>query len=1200
MLGRILFKKQLPRVLTRSWWKKESPNVTLSIDGKEITVPRGTLLVEAIKKAASTVPTMCYHPDVAGSGGICRVCLVEDGQRPGVPIVSCKTFVDEGMKITTTGTKSTEYRQSNAAMMFSTHPNTCITCPASTKCIGQATADKLCVAERDVHKILPTKDSGKIDATTAIYKDKDRCINCDICVHTCKMQGIGALAFYNQEGHSIDSMGTMNESECVQCGQCINRCPTGALSEAPEVAQVLEAIKDPSKLVVFQTAPAIRVGIAEEFGCKPGERILKNELVTGLKSLGPNVYVMDTDFSADLTIIEEGYELIERLHRTLTGKKLLGGDHMTIDLPMFTSCCPAWIVYVEKNFPELTKNLSTAKSPMQMLSAMTKSYWAKDVKKVDPKKVVNVAIMPCTAKKQEKSRDDLKMDYGDPATDHVLTTRELARLFKQANIDPTKLPKTPFDKVMGDSTGAAVIFGATGGVMEAALRTAYEVITGRPVPFKDLNILPVRGMEGIREAKIKFEKVLPKYAAFEGVTLSVAVAHGPQNARKIVEIVKQAKENGKPAPWHFIEIMVCPGGCIGGGGQPKPTNMEIRKERTKLIFKEDMELPLRKSHENPEVTALYTNFLKEPLGQLSHHLLHRTYTPNPVRNMEHYVAGEADGLEGILKKYPREQQYLLPIVIEEADKKGYISDPSLVMIAKHVGMYPGHVEAILSSYHYFPRKKTSNTHIYLCRCHNCVLKGQMKVLKTIEDKFGLSSHHGGVSKDGKFTLHTANWLGWCVNDAPAMMVKRTGSTGIDVVTKLTADNIGEYIESLTSGKLALKASPDLGLLEIPKKDGYSFMTTRLDVPQVVNSGTRMRPKKVCKLLRECSLVGRGGAGFNTALKWESAMNAKDPEKYVVCNADEGLPSTYKDWWILRDQKRQEEVLAGMGICAKTIGAKKCYLYLRYEYRNFQADIEKSIKHLHETCPRLRDVSFEVRLGGGPYVAGEENAQFESIQGAAPLPRKDRPSNVFPTVSGLFNKPTVINNVETFWAVSHIISQGTKPFAKTGLPKLLSVSGDVEKPTLKEASLNGYTLQDLLEEVKAKDTHMAEVGGATESLLLADSFKTPFGFGRGTLNAVGSVVLFDKTRDILDVYQDKLDFMLNESCRQCVPCRDGSALLAQAFRDMRAKKPVHEQSLKLIAEAAGATSICAHGKALNPLFTAACKQLENELKSKSKS
>jgi len=1202
MIGRLLTKKT--PIAVRTLANKATETVTIKIDGKEVKVPKGIMLADAIKMSGSHVPTMCYHSDIPTSGGLCRVCLVESAQKPGAPIISCKTPVVAGMDIVTQGFKMKEYRQANISMMLADHPSTCLTCPSVSNCKTSTTAAKANISETGFMANTAPRTGGEKDQTTAIYRDNDRCINCDICVHTCRLQGVGALASYNHEGHEVGSVGTLDMSECVQCGQCINRCPTGALTEKNEIREVIQAIADPKKTVVFNMAPAIRVAIAEEFGAKPGEKILKEEINTALKKLGPNVVTLDTDFTADLTIIEEGHELIERLYRNVTGKKLLGDDHMPISLPMFTSCCPGWIMFAEKNFPDMLDHLSTCMSPMQMLGSLSKGYWAKKVKKIDPKDVVTVAIMPCTAKKAEKERPNMKTSEGYKLTDYVLTTRELAKLLKQSNIDPTKLPKTKFDKIMGDSTGAAVIFGVTGGVMEAALRTAYEVITGREVPFKNLNIEPVRGMEGIREAAIKLENVTEKYKAFEGVTVKVAVAHGPANARKLMEVCRQAKLAGQPAPWHFIEVMACPGGCIGGGGQPKPTDLPTRKARTELTFKEDMNLPLRKSHLNPEVTAMYKDYLHEPLGHHSHHDLHTTYLNNRlVRNLAGYNLNEAAGLDEILAKYPKQKQYLLPIIIDEHDKKGYISDPSLVKIAKHVGMFPAQVEAIMSSYHYFPRKHTSDTHVYLCRCHNCMMKGQGKVIEAIKEKYGIQHNHGGVSKDGKFTFHTLNWLGFCVNDAPAMMIKRTGTDYVELMTGLSANTIEERMAALTGNSMTPLKFPENKIIEKSVKrlgNLYSFVESHATITEASKKAVKMGADSVIKEIYDSGLVGRGGAGFRTGIKWKSAKDAVADEKYVVCNADEGLPSTYKDWCILRDEIRRKEVITGMGICAKTIGAKKAYMYLRYEYRNLVADLEKAIKEVQSTCPELADLHYEVRLGGGPYVAGEENAQFESIMGGAPLPRKDRPATVFPTVQGLFHKPTVINNVETFWSVPHIIQRGAKSFAPRGLPKLLSITGDIETPMLLESVLDGYSLSNLIDEIKAKDIVAAEVGGCTEPIIFQNKFNTKFGFGWNVLNAVGSVVLFNSARDLSEIYGNKLHFMAEESCKQCVPCRDGSKLFYAAFKDLQnGKKRYNMNYLKTAAESAGCSSICAHGKALPNLFNAACDYVKTNAKTAEK-
>ena len=785
----------------------------------------------------------------------------------------------------------------------------------------------------------------------------------------------------------------------------------------------------------------------------------------------------------------------------------------------------------------------------------------------------------------------MRNDSGDKDIDYVLTTRELAKMLKQSNIDPSKLSPTPFDKVMSEGTGAAVIFGVTGGVMEAALRTAYEVITGRNVPFDNLNIMAVRGLEGVREAEIKLENVLEKYKPFEGFTIKIAVAHGPNNARKVMEIVKQAKAEGKPVPWHFIEIMACPGGCIGGGGQPKPTNLEVRQARTKLIYNEDMNLPYRKSHENPEVIELYKNYLKEPLGHNSHHYLHAKYIPNPVRSQALFNPDEARGIEEILEKYPKEQQYLLPIIIEENDKKGYISEPSLLKIAKHLNMYPAQVDSILSAYHYFPREHSSDTHVYFCTCHNCMMKGQAKVIRTIQEKYGLRDLHNSLSNDGKFTFHTLNWLGYCVNDAPAMMIKRTGTDFVEVMTGLSHNTIEERINALTRPKHSVEKWPHNNIREMSTKrygKHYSILESNISLPEASKKAAKMGPEKVIQQVLASSLVGRGGAGFRTGIKWESAYKAVATDKYVVCNADEGLPSTYKDWCILNHEYKRKELITGMGICANVISAKKCYLYLRYEYRNLVPALEKAIAEVKNDCPELNNVKYEIRLGGGPYVAGEENALFESIQGAAPIPRRHRLPSTFPTDHGLFDKPTIINNVETFLTIPHIIIEGADAFGPGKIPKLLSVTGDVSIPMMMESSLKNYTLNQLLNEIHTRDIVAAEVGGSTEPIIFRNKFDQVFGFGPDKLNAVGSVVLFNSSCDFSEIYENKLKFMADESCKQCVPCRDGSRLFHRIFKELKdtGRTSYNLHTLDIAAESTAKSSICAHGKAVGTLFQSA--------------
>jgi iron-only hydrogenase group A len=427
------------------------------------------------------------------------------------------------------------------------------------------------------------------------------------------LQAVSALAVVNKGDHQAISTfmnKPMNEVVCTNCGQCINRCPTGALTERNYIEEVWNAIYNPSKFVVVQTAPATRVALGEDLGLEAGQRVT-GKMVSALKKVGFNK-VLDTDFTADLTILEEGTELLTRLKRALVDK-----DEKVV-LPMMTSCSPGWIKFQEHMFPGLLDNLSSCKSPQQMFGSLAKTYYADKIN-IKAENMIVVSIMPCTAKKFECNRSEMR-DSGYKDVDYVLTTRELAMMIKQAGIDFEKLEDENYDSILGESTGAAVIFGATGGVMEAALRTAHEIITGREVPFTNLNIKPVRGMEGVKEATIKIKNVKPEWNFLEGVELNVAVAHGLANAKKLMKLVESGQSN-----YHFIEIMGCPGGCIGGGGQPIPTSAEIRKKRTDAIYEEDMNKPIRKSHENPEVVEVYKEFLGEPLGHKSHELLHTHY-----------------------------------------------------------------------------------------------------------------------------------------------------------------------------------------------------------------------------------------------------------------------------------------------------------------------------------------------------------------------------------------------------------------------------------------------------------------------------------------------------------------------------------------------------------------------------------------------
>jgi iron-only hydrogenase group A len=517
------------------------------------------------------------------------------------------------MEVFTNSERVRTARKHVIELLLSEHNADCTKCFKNGHCELQDLASEYRVGDHVFIDVVKGRDKKADMSSPSIVKDDSKCIRCQRCVRTCEeLQSVSALAVINKGDHQKISTfmnKPMDDVVCTNCGQCINRCPTGALTERTYLEEVWNAINNPSKHVVVQTAPAVRIGLGEDLGYNPGERVT-GKMVAALKHIGFDS-VLDTDFTADLTIMEEGTELLTRLKRALV-------DGEKVALPMMTSCSPGWIKFQEHMFPDLLDNLSTCKSPQQMFGALAKTYYARK-KGIDPKNMVSVSIMPCTAKKFECNRPEMR-DSGYQDVDYVLTTRELAMMVKQAGIEFNKLDDENYDSIMGEGTGAAVIFGASGGVMEAALRTAYEIVTGREVPFKNLNITPVRGFQGIKEAKVLIKDVKPEWKFLEGVELSIAIAHGLHNANDLMKAVREGK-----VVYHFIEVMGCPGGCLGGGGQPIPTSPEIRQKRANAIYAEDMGLPLRKSHENPEVAMIYKEFLGEPLGHKSHDLLHTHY-----------------------------------------------------------------------------------------------------------------------------------------------------------------------------------------------------------------------------------------------------------------------------------------------------------------------------------------------------------------------------------------------------------------------------------------------------------------------------------------------------------------------------------------------------------------------------------------------
>ena len=576
--------------------------VKLTIDNRPIEVEAGTTILKAARQNGIDIPTLCYF-ELAGMNfenkpGGCRVCVVEvEGRRNLAP--ACVTECMEGMVVHTHNARVINARKTVVELILSDHPNDCLQCAKSGDCELQALATKLGIRE------IPFKgeqSTYRKDTTKSVYRDMDKCVMCRRCETMCnQIQSVGALSAINRGFPAVVSPAfesDLGETSCVNCGQCVQVCPVGALTLVDNVSDVMKALADPTKTVVVQTAPAVRVALGEEFGMEPGT-IVTGKMAAALRRIGFD-YVFDTDWSADLTIMEEGTELLHRVEKVLKGEK--------VAMPQFTSCCPAWIMFAEKNFPDLLDNLSTAKSPQQMFGPVAKNFFAKKIG-VKREDMVVVSVMPCLAKKSEVARDEFKVN-GDPDVNFSISTRELAHLIKQFNIDLSQLPEEDFDSPLGESTGAAVIFGATGGVMEAALRTAYEVHTKKTLPRIDFE--EVRGLDGVKTATVDFD----------GLPVKVAVCHTLSNARAMMEEVR----NGNPRGFHFIEVMACPGRCIGGAGQPyHHGNSDIIRKRMEAIYREDAGKPIRKSHENPDIIAIYKEYYGEPCGHLSHEQLHTHY-----------------------------------------------------------------------------------------------------------------------------------------------------------------------------------------------------------------------------------------------------------------------------------------------------------------------------------------------------------------------------------------------------------------------------------------------------------------------------------------------------------------------------------------------------------------------------------------------
>lgn len=585
-------------------------DIKLTINGKECTAPEGSTILQAAELNGIHIPKLCYLEGI-NQYGACRICVVEQVSPPAKNLqASCMVEAKNGMVINTNNERVQEARRTMYELLLSNHDKKCLTCPRNQDCEFQALGRELGVEDSPYEGERVLKP---IDVSESLTRDPNKCILCRRCVNVCKnIQTTSILTAENRGFQTIITPGfglPIGNTACTFCGQCVVVCPVGALRETSHKDRVLKALNDPTKHVVVQPAPAVRVGIGECFGLPAGS-CETGKLAAALRRMGFDE-VFDTNWGADLTIMEEGTEFLSRFRSVITGG--------VAELPMLTSCSPGWIQFIEHNFPDELDHLSSCKSPHEMFGAVVKSYYAKKIGK-KPEDMYVVSIMPCTAKKTECARPEMQND-GVPNVDAVLTTRELGDMIKTMGIDFLSLPDEEFDAPLGFSTGAADIFGVTGGVMEAALRTVYEIITGRELPFPNLHVSPIVGLEQIREATIKLENVKPEWKAAEGFEVKIAVTSGYDGARKLMNQVKDGT-----SPYHFIEVMGCPGGCITGGGQPRPKQdiNVVRQKRMEAIYGEDERKLVRKSHENQSLLEFYKEW-GEPGGHNSHEYLHTHY-----------------------------------------------------------------------------------------------------------------------------------------------------------------------------------------------------------------------------------------------------------------------------------------------------------------------------------------------------------------------------------------------------------------------------------------------------------------------------------------------------------------------------------------------------------------------------------------------
>ena len=753
------------------------PMVTLQIDGQEIQVPEGTSIMHAAELVGVRIPRLCYHPYLSIPGS-CRVCVVEVEGAPGLA-ASCSLPVSAGMKVRTTSPRLRQIRRNIVELILDNHPEDCQTCERDGNCELQRLAYSLGVRER---KFAGEKKHYESDhLSPSVIRDPDKCILCGRCVRVCgEVQGIHALTVAHRGFDSVVVPAferSLADSVCSACGQCINVCPTAAFLENLNSDEVWAKLSDPNVTKVVQFAPSVRAAIGEAFGLPAGTN-MQGQTVAALRRLGFD-YVFDTQFTADLTIMEEAHELVERV--TAAAKDPLGPGRK---LPMLTSCSSAWMKFVEQFYPEFIPNISSCKSPMSMLGAMTKSYWATKMG-LQSQDIYSIAAMCCTAKKYEAARDELRDPNGLPYVDAVITTRELAWMIKSMGLDFVNLPKEEFDNPLGESTGAGAIFGATGGVMEAAIRTAYHMITGDDMP--DANFQPVRGVEaGIKRAEVEVA----------GMTLKVAVTHGMGNAIRLLEAIRNGEEEV-----HFIEIMGCPGGCIGGGGQPYagqnavPMDRALLAKRAQALYDIDAQNEKRFSYENTHIQKLYDEFLEKPGSRLAHKLLHTKYRQHfpvgviPSRGIDGARSscvlpddpryGELEDFIESVKGKPHEDSELIPVLHKAQNLFGFISEEAVEYIALKMQIPRSKIYGVATFYHYFSLTPRGQYRISVCMGTACYVKGAGDVAQEFRRILGIG--FGEVTADQLFSLECARCIGAC-GQAPVLMVNDDVHTRVTVAS----------------------------------------------------------------------------------------------------------------------------------------------------------------------------------------------------------------------------------------------------------------------------------------------------------------------------------------------------------------------------------------------------------------------------------